>query len=132
MTWQKKPTQYVRQNQEQIILSRKWGFKDPKANDALERTRHSLIRMLANPVIWKTFNVAQGNYFLSILEFESGWKEGAFRSFLDFFGISSEKSQDSEDKKIDGQAYYDKARVYLNMILGPAELSPIMGKVENQ
>jgi len=82
MSWENKQPPYIVKGKEQNILSRKWGFKDPKANDALERTRHSLIRMLANPVIWKTFNVAQGNYFLSILEFESGWKEGAFTGEL--------------------------------------------------
>lgn len=115
------PPPYMKQSQEQNILRQKWGFKDPNACDALERTRHALIRILANPVAWGTFNVPQADYFLSVLEFEAGWKEGDFKSYRDFWGEHSSEEDSGNEKKVDGQAYYEKARIYLNMILNPVE-----------
>jgi len=129
MTWQKKPTPYVKQSQEQTILSHKWGFKDYNANHSLELTRRALIRILANPTAWKTFDVSQADYFLSVLEFEAGWKQGFFNTAKDFWGENTEIKEKS--KKADGQAYYEKARVYLNILINPEEINALTTKEES-
>jgi len=112
-----RPTRYIRQNQEQTILSHKWGFKDHTANHSLELSRRALIRLLTNPIAWEYFNVSQADYFLSVLEFEAGWKQGYFNTAKDFWGKNTETMV--ENKKADGQAYYEKARVYLNTLINP-------------
>jgi len=85
-----RPTRYIRQNQEQTILSHKWGFKDHNANHSLELSRRALIRLLTNPIAWEYFNVSQADYFLSVLEFEAGWKQGYFNTAKDFWGKNTE------------------------------------------
>jgi hypothetical protein len=118
------PSSYVNNSQKNNAISRKWGFKDINACESLEIARRYIIQILSNPVVWGTFTISQANYFLSVLEFEAGWIQGNFCSYMDFWGGQSDKEENV--KKADKQSYYDKARIYLNTIINPIDNSGVI------
>ena|SRR4030042_6320171 len=94
---------------------RKWGYRDERALDSLERTRKYIIKLLSNPSIWHTFNKVQADYFLTLLQFEHDFKLGYINNWQEFF-TGEVIAEADRHKKADGNAYYEKARNYLDII----------------
>jgi len=97
-------------------LMRKWGSSDERACESSEMSRKYIIRMLANPRIWHTFNKAQADYFLALLEFEHDFKSGRVGRLLDFWQVGGNVAPEDYKRKVDGDAYYEQAKNYLDVI----------------
>ena len=99
-------------------LTRKWGYTDPRACEGLEATRKYIIRQLTSPHLWETLNKAQADYFLALLEFECNWKLGHLQDWRDFFKPSGDPKDEDWQKKVDGKAYYEQAKKYIDELYG--------------
>lgn len=97
-------------------LTRKWGSSDERACESLESSRKYIIRTLSNPRIWHTFNKAQADYFLAVLEFEHNFKLGRIDSLLDFWKVGGKVNPEDYKRKVNGDAYYEKAKNFIDII----------------